>query len=294
MRAVPAALQTQFDSGATTHCRCWRVDRVFGGPLGFTDHDRNLVFGGAIFEAEAGFEASGVERGLGLAIDNASASGALRSDRITNEDIESGAYDGAEIRQWLVDWREPSNRMLVFRGEIGEVRRGAVAFEVELRGLAERLNRPLGRHFLNNCDAALGDARCKVDVGDAAFRGEGAVAETEDARTVRVLDIGGFEDGWFDEGVVEWRTGVLAGRKSAVATHRKGGGVRLAMTADMTPAPAPGDAFTVIAGCDKRYETCAAKFANTVNFRGFPFIPGDGWVAAYPVEGGVYDGGSLG
>ena len=34
-----------------------------------------------------------------------------------------------------------------------------------------------------------------------------------------------------------------------------------------------GDAFTVRAGCDKRIETCGAKFANTPSFRGFRIFP---------------------
>ena len=33
-------------------------------------------------------------------------------------------------------------------------------------------------------------------------------------------------------------------------------------------AIAVADGFTIRAGCDKRMETCAAKFANTANFRG--------------------------
>jgi len=37
---------------------------------------------------------------------------------------------------------------------------------------------------------------------------------------------------------------------------------------------AESDTFTIRAGCDKRIETCGAKFANTANFRGFPHIPG--------------------
>ena len=34
------------------------------------------------------------------------------------------------------------------------------------------------------------------------------------------------------------------------------------------------DAYSVIAGCDKTFATCKAKFNNVVNFRGFPHIPG--------------------
>jgi uncharacterized phage protein (TIGR02218 family) len=36
---------------------------------------------------------------------------------------------------------------------------------------------------------------------------------------------------------------------------------------------APGDQFTVTAGCAKNFPTCKNKFSNAANFRGFPHIP---------------------
>ena len=45
-------------------------------------------------------------------------------------------------------------------------------------------------------------------------------------------------------------------------------------------------------GCDKRFETCRRTFANAINFRGFPDIPGDDFLFARPGEGGRHDGGS--
>lgn len=51
-------------------------------------------------------------------------------------------------------------------------------------------------------------------------------------------------------------------------------------------AAAPG------ARCDKRWETCVEAFSNGVNFQGFPDIPGDDFLTAWPVEGGRHDGGS--
>ena len=294
MRPVPSAMQAQLDAGATTFCQCWRIDRAFGAPLGFTDHDEDVVFDGVAHEAAAGFAASAVERSLGLAIDNAAATGVLRSDRITEDDIQAGVYDGAEIRQWIVDWRDPASRLLNFRGEIGEIKRGELAFEVELRGLSERLNRPTGRNFLHICDAALGDAACKVDVSGPEFRGVGTVLAIEDARTIRASGLGGYNEAWFDDGALTWIDGKLAGRPGAVRTHRlEAGEARLLLEADLIIEPDIGDRFAVVAGCDKRFETCRAKFDNYVNFQGFPYIPGDGWTVAYPAEGGVHDGGSL-
>ncbi len=51
------------------------------------------------------------------------------------------------------------------------------------------------------------------------------------------------------------------------------------------------DAFPGLS-CDKRWGTCVGTFANGLNFRGFPDIPGDDFLTAWPVEGGRHDGGS--
>ncbi len=44
--------------------------------------------------------------------------------------------------------------------------------------------------------------------------------------------------------------------------------------------------------CDRRWATCVGTFGNGANFRGFPDIPGDDFLAASPVDGGRNDGGS--
>jgi uncharacterized phage protein (TIGR02218 family) len=54
-----------------------------------------------------------------------------------------------------------------------------------------------------------------------------------------------------------------------------------------------GDVLRIEAGCDKRPETCRVKFANFVNFQGFPHVPGEDWLMSYPTAGSLNDGGSL-
>ena len=53
-----------------------------------------------------------------------------------------------------------------------------------------------------------------------------------------------------------------------------------------------GDGLRLIAGCDKRGETCRLKFNNYLNFQGFPDIPGDDWTISDPSRAGRLDGGS--
>lgn len=45
-------------------------------------------------------------------------------------------------------------------------------------------------------------------------------------------------------------------------------------------------------GCDKRFATCAERFGNALNFRGFPTIPGGDYLVAHPGDGERHDGGS--
>ena len=49
MKTLPLALQAHLDSGATTLAWCWRIERSDGVVFGFTDHDRELSFGGVTF-----------------------------------------------------------------------------------------------------------------------------------------------------------------------------------------------------------------------------------------------------
>lgn len=293
MRAIPPTLQTKLDSGATTLAHCWRLDPPGRAPLGFTDHDLDIVFDGVTFEAASGFEASAIEATLGLSADNATATGVLRSDRISEADLRSGVFDGAEVRLWLVDWSAPADRALLFRGEIGETARGAHVFEAEVRGLGERLNRPVSRRFLPVCDRRLGDACCGVDLAQLGLRGAGAVVSVRSGRILLASGLGGFAADWFRDGEIAWTTGPRAGRVDLVKGQRRIDElVELALAETPLPEPGPGDAFEATAGCDKSFDACRGKFGNAVAFRGFPFMPGESWLAARPAEGRPLTGGS--
>ena len=47
-------------------------------------------------------------------------------------------------------------------------------------------------------------------------------------------------------------------------------------------AAMPGDRVELIEGCDKSLATCAGRFANALNFRGEPHLPGNDLLTRYP------------
>jgi uncharacterized phage protein (TIGR02218 family) len=291
VKSLPPNLQAHLDSGTTTLAWCWRIARRDGVVLGFTDHDRSLTFGGTEFEPESGFAASEVRAGVDLAVDAQDAEGVLSSDRITETDILDGRWDDSEVEVWRVNWQEVSERVLMRRGAIGQIRRGRLAFVAEVRSLAHVLGQTVGRTFQATCDATLGDARCDVDLDDPAFRGAGSATALVGDRGFTASGLGGFASGWFTLGTLDWASGANAGRRAEVAGHvRDAGTVTITLLEAPVRAIAEGEAFTIRAGCDKRIETCSAKFANVANFRGFPHIPGQDAVLRYARTGGGHEG----
>jgi uncharacterized phage protein (TIGR02218 family) len=97
-----------------------------------------------------------------------------------------------------------------------------------------------------------------------------------------------FEDGLFSRGRIAWS----AGGGSEVAVHNAGAPATITL-ADPWGSPLTlGTTFTITAGCDKRLTTCRNRFANTINFRGFPHMPGNDAVQSGPVAGEAMDGSS--
>ncbi|HAC59370.1 MAG TPA: beta tubulin, partial [Rhodobiaceae bacterium] len=158
-------------SGTTTLAWCWKLTRRDGATLGFTEHDRDLAFGGVTYEAAGGFTASALESTGGLNVDNLDVTGALSSARLDEGDLAAGLYDNAEIEIWRVNWQDVSGRVLMRKGNLGEVSRSGAGFTAELRGLAHRLNQPVGRLYQYGCDADFCDARCGLDASDWTAEG---------------------------------------------------------------------------------------------------------------------------
>ncbi len=283
MRTLATGLQAHLDTGATTLCWCWKLAPLSASPLGFTDHDRDLSFDGISFEAVSGFAGTEIETSLGLNVDDLEAEGALVSNKLIEADLFAGVYDNAEVEIWLVNWQDVAQRQLLRKGNLGEVSRGQTGFKAEIRGLAHQLNQPQGRLFQYGCDAVLGDQRCGVDLNGPAFRGTAIVASSEDDRRLHVTGIESFAAGWFARGKASWNSGLNVGRSMDVKAHRIGGtGIVIELWEPMAETVSPGDAFDVTAGCDKQFATCRDKFANAMQFRGFPQMPGNDFVTAYP------------
>jgi uncharacterized phage protein (TIGR02218 family) len=286
------ALLSHLETGSTTVCRAWTVARRDGLVLGFTDHDRDLVVNGVMCRADTGMTARTFQQTTGLSVDNTEAFGALSAAAISEADLLAGRYDGAEVRAFLANWASPEDVMEQFRGSLGEISRVGGSFKAELRGLTELLNRPYGMAYTPGCSAVLGDGRCRFNLEQPGFRVERTVETVEEGRVFHFSSFATFDDFWFEGGRFEVMTGAAAGLVGVIKIDRNEGAGRKVELWQAVMAPvAAGDTVRLFAGCSKTATICRTKFNNFLNFRGFPHIPGEDWLASYPVpdraNGGV-------
>ena len=294
MKSLSPELAAHLAGGVTTMAYCWQVMRADGTVLGFTEHDSDILYQGVTFEAATGFTASRIDQSLGLAVDNLEAQGALSSLSIAEADLLAGRYDDAEVVLYWVNWADPTMGVTIARGNLGEVKRQGLAFSAELRSLAHRMNQKVGLTYQRTCSALLGDARCKIDLTQAAFRASGAVQSAGLLRIFTIAGLSAYASDGFSAGLVTFTSGNNQGLTFEIKTHVRTAGVdSIELWAAVGVPLAVGDTVTVTAGCKKDLDTCASKFSNVLNFRGFPHIPGVDAVTAYPTSNQTASGGSL-
>jgi len=291
MRTLPAGLQAHLDGGVTTLCHAWKVTRRDGAVMGFTDHDRNLSFGGVDYLAASGFEGSEVEDKGGLSAEGGDVSGGFSAEAIRMEDLSAGRYDGAKVEAYTVNWQDPSQRLLLRTAELGEVRREGGLFRAELRRLTHALDQVRGRIYGHRCDAVLGDSRCGVNIASPDFRATATVSAVLDDMHIRVSGLSTFAERLFRYGVLLFMSGAAEGLTVDIEDQRKAGGAdELTFWLPVPTGVAVGDTMLVTAGCDKRFSTCRTKFANGLSFRGFPHMPGSDFTYGYADGETTHDG----
>ena len=294
MSAYPSALAEHLGAEVTTVCTCWRLTCRDASTLGFTDHDRPLTIDGTLCAPQTGLTGSEAKQSAGLAVTTQGIEGALASAEIDASDIAAGRYDSAVVETFLVNWRKPQDFALLRRASVAKITRLDGRFIAELESMTAALDKPNGRHIARACDAELGDGRCGVNLASPAYAGSGAVTRIAGHDTVVVSGLDGFAADWFAAGKLNWTTGASAGMVDVVVLDRTVGSERqLTLRQDVRLPAAVSDTFAVVAGCAKQFATCKTKFANPVNFRGFPHLPGNDAAYRYATEDGDHDGGPV-
>ncbi|WP_417621161.1 DUF2163 domain-containing protein [Parasphingorhabdus sp.] len=265
-----------FDRDVTTTAYLWRLERADGIVLGFTSHDRDLVIDSFRYRATPGMVPSSIALSDSLAVDNVEIAGVMTSAAIAETDIDAGRWDGALLYISLVDWEQPDAQPLpLICGEFGEIVRSGEMFTVEILGASSLLNEPIAPLTSPTCRAEFGDRQCKLSLHRHQWEGRILSVDGEE------IKIDGPEDMAVDFifGSLRILDGASCGLSLAIID---GQGTIVRLADPPSPCLAEGTRILLTEGCDKNFATCRDRFANSVNFRGEPYLPGNDLLTRYP------------
>lgn len=261
----------ELDSVATW----WRIYRRDGVTLGFTAHNRDLVFGGIRHRAAPGMVPSAIRLSMDFGDDEASVEGALSHGAIGEDELAAGAFDGATVETGVVDWTTLENTLL-YSGTIAAISRDGPTFSAELQSRKAAFARDPIPRTGPSCRATFCGPGC--DLPPLRYEARGRTLSLDRAGNTIVTDIA--SPALYLHGMLRFTEGPQAGQ---VFTVLDVSGTSLLLDRPLADGVMAGLPLLLRQGCDRTIATCAARFGNAVNFRGEPFVPGADLLTQYPV-----------
>lgn len=280
MKTLPGALATHVALGTTTLAHALKITRADSQVFAFTSAGEDVTLSGILYRSAPGLDVSSIALTAGSAVDNLELTTLDDASVFTRADVLGGLWRNAVFSIVRYNHNSPSDGVeTLMAGTLGEVRYLRNSLVVELRGLQQYLQQPLGSVSSKTCRARLGDALCAKALGPLTYAATVTTATSNQVFTATALTQAA---DYFGEGILTWTSGPSINLSQKVKTHA-GGGV-LTLSLPMFQAVAVGHTFSVIAGCRKRMaEDCITKFANVLNFQGEPHLPGIDAVTKPPV-----------
>lgn len=277
-RTIAAPLLAALTTPGRLAGECLVIAARDGTRLGFTSLARpqtiDLGLGAGAEICAAGMMLSEIVLATGFDASHFEASVPL-GGAITRAAVLGGRWSAA--RAWLVRIAPGMAGIApLMAGRVAEARLEGNQAVFEVRSAADAFNQSLGRTLSPYCSADFGDAQCGV-VRTAYPCTVTAVA----ARHSLTISLGGVHpDNFFSRGSVQFLTGPLAGTAETEVFAYGGATGAVALYVPLVELPQVGNTLNLFRGCSKLIKSAAPalptclSYANAVNFRGFPEVPG--------------------
>lgn len=190
--------------------------------------------------------------------------------------IRFGFFDGADFilyRAFMPTYgNTAAGLVLMFRGRMAEIDAGRSLTTWTVNDYRELLSQDLPRNlFAASCVNTFGDASCGVNEPSLGVNSTVTAGSSPTAINCALTQATGF----FNQGKITFTSGNNDGLTYTVSSSTLAGGVNtIVPVAPLVTPPATGDTFTIFPGCDRTLgPNGCPKYANTANYRGFPYIP---------------------
>jgi uncharacterized phage protein (TIGR02218 family) len=256
---------------------CFSFTLATGTTLNWTNVDLPVTYNGVTFSATGPLvQGLKYKASVGLEVDKQQIVIAARpTDLISGNPvlnaIREGAFDGATVQRDRVFLTAIGGAVIggvtLFHGRVSTVDGvGRTRAQITVASDLVVLDYDMPRNVYSpTCVHTLYDSGCGVIRGTYSATGTVGAGSTAGLINTSVAASG------HAQGSIIFTSGANANVRATVRSVVAGASLTL-----MYPLPAPpavGDGFTVAFGCDHTRGTCAGRFNNLGNFRGFPFVP---------------------
>ena len=276
MKARSANLQAMLDSGLYVKCNLFTVTMITGQVFYWTDADIDVTVYGQVYSS-TGPSIKGAHFHLqrGLQVDTLTLNVlALPTDLLggVTWDVaaRSGALYGMIIKidkAFLPAWGSPGESLNFFVGKVTAAQVGELLVTLTVVSDDDFLNTPIPLlTFQPGCVRDLYSAGCGV--ARSSYKRSSNVAAV--VNRIKFMTSLPDPDGFYALGAVTFISGQNSGVRRSIKSYT---GQQVELSSPLVFDLAPGDAFTIVAGCDKTQSMCSAKYNNLANYKGTPFVP---------------------
>lgn len=272
---ISPALQAELQSTSPRIARLLRIICKDGTTYGYTDSDVEITVDGQLYKPAPGLQALKLVTTADTEVSNQKFSAGWVD--VPEEDLRGGKVDNAAIEGAWACWALPeAGRVVLFKGNIGEIGWDESGFEVDVVSYMKQLERNIGWTYTSTCRHQLFSqpgpgtvGACMANPASFTFAGTVAAITTSKWKFSLTGAAAGKAAAYFSNGQITFTSGFNSGLSTIVKRHEGDVFELLLPTAFKIQV---GDTFSVQAGCDKTLDTCKSKFNNVLNHGGFPHI----------------------
>ncbi len=256
---------------------------------------RNKIVDGELYYAYP-LASSQLQAAAGLKADNMEIT-AIYSGLFTAATLRAKKWQGARVEYKTLNYKDftmgYAERRIAF---LGKSTIGKRAAKIEINSLSSKLNEPWGWTCTKDCNVdEFGDARCAKSLTGNTVDGykiriaahisasilnrqQFTIAFDADIKPGTPATVTA-PDAFYNRGKIKFTSGVNNGLEAQILTNV---GNALTLYLPLFYTPSINDVVELTAGCDRKITTCRDKFANAINHRGAPYLPGRSKVLKIP------------
>lgn len=275
------SLHGHYAGASPTMAVCVKITPQTGSAIGFTTASFDISgltgHSGVTFRNTTGVAASQLETAGGTHASNIELTTILSANGITEAELNTPKWQGAEVDAFLINYEAPTMGQLVLPVSGGRLADFKIQVPLtvtsEARGINNALLNSFGRVTAPLCVADFGDSWCKLDLVALGYVKTGHLVTNVGTATVFVVaGLAGVGVDYFKNGKVLFTDGPNTGLPAfEVKSFDNSTGEFTLHRA--TPYPVVvGVTVTATRGCQKRLADCSG-YNNIANNRSFPFVP---------------------